>query len=112
MLYLTHLLIILIMNGNKEAVVTINSDTTFIGGICTGLRDDITLTISDIECIQAKGTLYMLNLPEDIWQVEETDGRKYFNLKNEDSYTTYWEDTYIRELSRDAYHKYEKEINK
>ena len=94
-------------NINTEIVHTIKSSTTPLG---IQLKNNTTPDINDMECLQAKGSLYTLNLPEDIWQVEETDGKKYFNVATENGYTTCWEDTYINQLSDNEYLKYRQSI--
>lgn len=87
------------------------------------IKDDCKLAFDDIECSKVKGTLYLLDLPEDIWQVQQEEmqalengevtqlkGRKYFNLGTESNYTTCWENTYINNLCDKEFSEYEKSI--
>lgn len=59
------------------------------------LYDDVyddRITINDIKCIRTKGYLYIFNLPNDIWQIEES--KKCFKVENKDysrGYVTYFE---------------------
>lgn len=102
----------------NEQVITIEEDNTLM--LITGMKDknkdenitDYTITENEFNCIQTKGSLYKINIPEDIWQVEQREstkvvagevtqrkGKRYFNVGQEDSYITYWEDTYIEDLA-------------
>lgn len=69
------------------------------------LKSGATITMNDIICTKAKGSLYTLNLPEDIWQIDETDGKRYFNIGTENSYTIYKEDNYINQLCQEEHFK-------
>ena len=69
------------------------------------LKSGATITMNDITCTKAKGSLYTLNLPEDIWQIDETDGKRYFNIGTENSYTIYKEDNYINQLCQEEHFK-------
>lgn len=69
------------------------------------LKSGATITMNDITCTKAKGNLYALNLPEDIWQIDETDGKRYFNIGTENSYTIYKEDNYINQLCQEEHFK-------
>ena len=69
------------------------------------LKSGATITMNDIICTKAKGNLYTLNLPEDIWQIDETNGKRYFNVGTEYDCTPYWEDTYISQLCQKEYVK-------
>ena len=69
------------------------------------LKSGATITMNDITCTKAKGSLYTLNLPEDIWQIDETDGKRYFNIGTENSYTIYKEDNYINKLCQEEHFK-------
>ena len=69
------------------------------------LKSGATITMNDITCTKAKGSLYTLNLPEDIWQIDESDGKRYFNIGTENSYTMYKEDSYINQLCQEEYTK-------
>ena len=69
------------------------------------LKSGATITMNDIICTKTKGNLYTLNLPEDIWQIDETNGKRYFNVGTEYDCITYWEDTYISQLCQKEYAK-------
>ena len=93
-----------------KTTLNIRSNDTTLPMADFRLKSNATITMNDIICTKAKGSLYTLNLPEDIWQVEETDGKKYFNVATENGYTTCWEDTYINQLSDNEYLKYRQSI--
>lgn len=84
------------------------------------------ITINDMECIQLKGKLYEINIPEDKWKEFETtrttkkfvegetitiEERKYIDVGTKQNYNRYWEYTYLDELRIKETEKYLKENN-
>lgn len=92
-------------NYEYKQDLNIYSNDTILPMADFRLKSNATITMNDITCTKAKGSLYTLNLPEDIWQIDETDGKRYFNVGTEYDYTTYWEDTYISQLCQKEYAK-------
>lgn len=109
---------------NKDLLSTTSNDSTYIieiypDGEFNSMRlkyrnegnnvYDSTLTINDLECIKAKGSVYTLDLPEELWQIENTMppniGKKCFYLGTKDRYSIYYEDNYIEQLSQREYEK-------
>lgn len=74
---------------------------------------DYTITteeFNNLKCLKAVGKVYTLNLPQDIWQTANGEKQFSFRLGNSNSYRTYYEDTYLSDLSRDAYDEYKQSI--
>ena len=67
-------------NYEYKQNLIISSNDTILPMADFRLKSNVTITINDIICTKAKGSLYTLNLPEDIWQIDETDGKRYFNI--------------------------------
>lgn len=92
-------------NYEYKRDLIINSNDTILPMADFRLKSGATITMNDIICTKAKGNLYTLNLPEDIWQIDETNGKRYFNVGTEYDCTPYWEDTYISQLCQKEYVK-------
>lgn len=92
-------------NYEYKQNLIISSNDTILPMADFRLKSGATITMNDITCTKAKGSLYTLNLPEDIWQIDETDGKRYFNIGTENNYETYKEDSYINRLCQEEYSK-------
>lgn len=92
-------------NYEYKRDLIINSNDTILPMADFRLKSGATITMNDIICTKTKGNLYTLNLPEDIWQIDETNGKRYFNVGTEYDCITYWEDTYISQLCQKEYAK-------
>lgn len=75
-------------------------------------------SIDDIECVQVKGYLYTINLPETIWNTDNL-GNQYIYVEDGDTKTMFFKEddprsgnfNYIKTLSSFEYTKYIEEIN-
>ncbi|MBQ9297890.1 MAG: hypothetical protein IJ223_02465 [Clostridia bacterium] len=101
------------VNGNKQE-------------ISPQILEGKELTINDMECIQLKGKLYEINIPEDKWEEFKTtritnkfvegenvtiEERKYIDVGTKQDYSRYWEYTYLDELRIKETDKYLKGNN-
>lgn len=67
------------------------------------ITKDKTFTINDMKCNRIKGKLYTIDLPNNIWQVDE-QGKEYITIElTENSKKTYMEDT--KKIYKDTYIK-------
>lgn len=83
--------------GNNEALIYYST-----------LKNNISLTINDIECIQIKSSLYTIDLPDDIWKNNdkikiETSEKYRQNVHGDNEYCYISKDTYIEDLSDMVY---------
>lgn len=117
-----------ILNRN-EAIITVDKQYTNINDFAS-LKNksndknvfDFTISMNELNCIQVKGNLYKIDLPDDIWQDDgsvmtsgkmaedgkaiQIEERKHFNVGTENDYKTYWEYTYMDTLFNEEYQKY------
>lgn len=108
--------IITIYNGMKKQVG--------IGQIMDKDKDnkiyDTRIDKNNIQCIQAKGTIYKIEIPQEKWQQPETnrqetravDGKTYstsdnefIRLENNNSYITLFKETYLKQLGEMKYYQ-------
>lgn len=61
---------------------------------------DYTITEKDFKCIDTKGSVYIIDIPNELWQTDIGDGKLYINVGDKDKYTTYWKDTYMQTLEQ------------
>ncbi len=64
-------------------------------------------TLDDLKLVQVKGYIYTIDIPEEIWQTDETTGAKYIRLEMGEKL---YKDDCIKTLSRRDYNEYEKQI--
>lgn len=50
---------------------------------------DYTITEQDFKCIETKGTIYIIDIPNELWQTDIEMGKQYINVGNKDKYNTY-----------------------
>lgn len=67
---------------------------------------DNTTTIDNIECIQIKGYIYKLNIPDNLWKTNRNTGNQYIKIL--DNYGNFWltlikQENYIYSLSLEEY---------
>lgn len=73
---------------------------------------DNTTTIDNIECIQIKGYIYKLNIPDSLWKTNKNTGNHYIKIHNNNG--DYWltlikQENYIYSLSLKEYTERETE---
>lgn len=76
---------------------------------------DTRVGIDNIQCIQATGILYKVEIPEDIWQIDE-NGKEYFMISNgsiqgHSGYNIYYKDNYLQILGYKEYNKLQEQKN-
>lgn len=119
----------LVAFDREEAIITVNrqyinlNDSISLKNKSNDKNNfDGTISMNELTCIQVKGSLYKIDLPDNIWQdngIVNTTGkttedgkaiqieeRKHFSVGTENDYRTYWEYTYIDSLFMEEYQKY------
>ena len=107
---------------DNEQIVTLYNGNDIQAGMSM-IRDknedekiyDTRVGIDNIQCIQATGILYKVEIPEDIWQIDE-NGKEYFMISNgsiqgHSGYNIYYKDNYLQILGYKEYNKLQKQKN-
>lgn len=96
--------VIVTIRGNYE-----NSGTIYLAGLKDKNADekitDNTMNINNFQCIQVKGSVYNIKIPEELWQTDIGTGEQYINVGNENEYTTHWKNNLIINLTNEAERK-------
>ena len=107
---------------DNEQIVTLYNGNDIQAGMSM-IRDknedekiyDTRVGIDNIQCIQATGILYKVEIPEDIWQIDE-NGKEYFMISNgsiqgHSGYNIYYKDNYLQILGYKEYNKLQEQKN-
>lgn len=107
---------------DNEQIVTLyngNDSQAGLGMIMDKNKDkkiyDTRVGIDNIQCIQATGNLYKVEIPEDKWQIDEK-GNEYFMISNGNTqgysgYNKYYKDNYLQNLGHKEYIKLQEQKN-
>lgn len=62
-----------------------------------GLKENVEITIDDLECSEIRGSFYKIDLPEELWQTDDT-GSQYIKVGTKDKFRTLEKENYLEKL--------------